>query len=315
MDSDFELYQTDRCSCNDCQDLWCAYRLADRALSFNYHQDSQTKDVVWDVADALRQSLRDLHLLHRPECYDTESKGEAEDDLHAEEEVDGFWEGGEALQPTSSGDDCDEGRASVDEEDDVNANEEVDGCGEEAGALQRTSTGDNCDEGRASVQDREDFEANWMANVGWTEFRVVCGHHDFLNLVKRPKTTRCECDDCARLKKAATAIDDVTWWEGDECSIAVAKAQKEIWEARKTLHRHHRPELYKRDGEFKDPWFPESDIPDDESYGAVAGPYDEEDLVGNDDCQEEEDETGYGADEYLTDDDYLVRCHSLARHL
>lgn len=50
----------------------------------------------------------------------------------------------------------------------------------------------------------------------------------------------CPCNDCARLKKAAAQIDDITWWTGDEAARAVVKAQKAIWEARKTLDRLHR---------------------------------------------------------------------------
>jgi len=54
----------------------------------------------------------------------------------------------------------------------------------------------------------------------------------------------CPCDECTRPKEAARQIDDLVSNEKDECSKAIADAQRAIWRARKTLHTRHKPELY-----------------------------------------------------------------------
>ncbi|PPJ54647.1 hypothetical protein CBER1_07668 [Cercospora berteroae] len=57
----------------------------------------------------------------------------------------------------------------------------------------------------------------------------------------------CNCNDCARFKRAADQIDDVQCWTDNDVSDSLFEAQKSLWRARKALHKLHMPELYLMD--------------------------------------------------------------------
>ncbi|KAF2207649.1 hypothetical protein CERZMDRAFT_102135 [Cercospora zeae-maydis SCOH1-5] len=47
----------------------------------------------------------------------------------------------------------------------------------------------------------------------------------------------CDCNDCARFKKAADQVDDVQCWTNRSVQESIFRAQKFIWRSRKLLHR------------------------------------------------------------------------------